>query len=265
MTGPGGLARHWGWQGWLIALALAAVSVAAWTWMIGASLNHHHAEPVMMFLDDMAMDNAAAVIPPRVYAAASVPMWFIMMMGMMIPTAVPMAAAHARHAREVGQPFLTTALFGVAYIAIWGLFAVAASIAQTFLVETGLILRTSLMVGSDRLAGLLLIAVGGYELTPLKFLFIEHCRAPEGFLARFWRPGPTEALVLGFRYAVYCVGCCWMLMALLFVGGAMSLAWAIGLTALVVIQKTVPGGRQFGVISGVVLLLTGVALTFRFF
>jgi len=184
---------------------------------------------------------------------------------MMLPSAAPMISAHARQARLEGEAPGATAMFGVAYVATWSLFAVVASMAQLALVRTGLINETQLIIGNDRLAGLLMVAVGLYELSALKFFFIEHCRAPTAFFTRFWEPGPAPALALGFRHAVYCLGASWLLMSLLFVGGAMSLPWAAGLAALVLVQKTAPYGRQIGLVAGVVILLTGIGLVFRVF
>lgn len=252
------------WDQALIVTLLLTASALCWAWMI-AEARTPEANAAAMLTHDMAMDNAVAVIPPRVYAAASVPMWFFMMVAMMVPTATPMVAAFARYSRSAGEPLTNGWLFALSYVSVWGLFSVAASIAQTVLVETGLLQRSTLMLGNDRLAGLLMMGVGLYQLTPAKFRFIEHCRAPLPFLNRFWRPGPTEALVIGFRHAMYCLGSSWLLMSLLFVGGAMSLIWALSLAGLVGVEKSAPLGRQVGAVAGVVCLLTGVGLVFRLF
>jgi predicted metal-binding membrane protein len=246
------------WAAGAMVLGLCAL---AWAWLAGLSGTGN---PLAM-TDMGPIGHPAVALPPSAYVAAATPMWCVMMLAMMLPSAVPMIAAYARQAREAGEPPGATAMFGLAYVSAWSLFAVIASMAQLALVRTGLINETQLIIGNDRLAGLLMIAAGLYELSALKFFFIEHCRAPDAFFTRFWRPGPAASLALGFRHALYCLGASWLLMSLLFVGGAMSLPWAAGLATLVLVQKAAPYGRQIGLGGGVVILLTGIGLVFRVF
>lgn len=260
MTGPGG-GRRLGVE-WLVGGALLLVSLGAWTWMIQTSVNQP-ATAGPIFFNDIAMMHATMIAEPRVYAAASAPLWFIIIVAMMAPAAVPMLTTHARYTCEAGQSLWATALFALAYVAVWAGFAAVAASVQTLLVETGAILRISQTLGIDRMAGLLLVAAGLYQFTSAKFMCLEHCRSPSSFLTRFWRPGAGDGLVLGFRFAVYCLGCCWLLMSLLFAGGAMSLAWAMGLSGLVLVEKLAPGGRYIGAVVGAVCLLVGAAFIFR--
>jgi len=255
------LRRRLDWEPWLAAAAVLGLCATAWAWLVSEA---YPGDPMKM--TDMAQIGRAAVAAsPSAYVAAATPVWCVMMLAMMLPSAVPMISAHARQARANHELPGATAMFALAYISAWSLFAVIASAAQLALVKTGLINETQLIIGNDRLAGLLMVAVGLYELSAAKFYFIEHCRTPQAFFTRFWQPGPAPALALGFRHAMYCLGGSWMLMSLLFVGGAMSLPWAAALAGLVLVQKVAPYGRQIGLVGGVVILLTGVGLIFRLF
>jgi predicted metal-binding membrane protein len=246
---------------WVAGALVLGLCALAWAWLVSLS----GTGSALAMTDMGAMGHPAVALPPSAYVAAATPMWCVMMIAMMLPSALPMITAYVRHAREGGEAPGGTAMFATAYVSAWSLFAVIASIAQLALIRTGLINQTQLIVGNDRLAGLLMVAVGLYELSAAKFYFIEHCRAPNAFFVRFWQPGPAAALALGFRHALYCLGGSWLLMSLLFVGGAMSLPWAAGLATLVLVEKTAPYGRQIGLVAGVVILLTGIGLVFRVF
>ena len=108
-----------------------------------------------------------------------------------------------------------------------------------------------------------LIGAGLYQLSPFQNLCLKHCRSPADFLSRHWQAGAGGALRLGVLHGAYCVGCCWMLMALLFVGGIMNLAWVAGLTLLIVAQKLLPGGQWIGRASGAALLVWGAVVALR--
>ncbi len=110
------------------------------------------------------------------------------------------------------------------------------------------------------LSGGVLVAAGIYQLTPLKAACLAHCRSPAEFLARHFRPGPRGALRMGLIHGAYCLGCCWAVMLLLFVGGVMNLAWIALLTVLVAAEKLAPGGRVIGIAGGAAMLAWGAAL-----
>jgi predicted metal-binding membrane protein len=107
--------------------------------------------------------------------------------------------------------------------------------------------------------GAVLVAVGLYQLSPLKSACVSQCRSPGQFISRHWRPGWEGAFRLGVIHGAYCVGCCWMLMGLLFVGGVMNLLWVVGLTILVAAEKLLPGGSLLAKVSGVAFILWGLA------
>lgn len=217
------------------------------------------------------MMNAMTVTHP--WAAAELGsrmlMWSVMMVAMMVPTAVPMTLVYAavvRKAERDGRPVAPTFAFVAGYIAIWVLFSVAATAAQGGLDELSL-LSSSMSSASRYLGGGLLIGAGLYELTPLKHACLAHCRAPAHFISRRWRVGFAGAFRMGSALGVYCLGCCWILMGLLFLGGLMNLLWVAAIAAFILLEKTVPladrGARAVGIgmiAVGVLTVLDVVAL-----
>lgn len=182
-------------------------------------------------------------------------MWWLMMAAMMLPSATPafLLYAHVRHARNGDGTIAPSWLFIAAYLGVWLLFSIAAALLQR------LAMGSSVMIQSHAAQAALLVAAGLYQLTPLKSACVRQCRSPAQFLSRYWQPGWYGAFVLGLRHGVYCLGCCWMLMALLFVGGIMNLLWIAGLTALVAAEKLLPWSKLFVLVSSVALILWGSA------
>jgi predicted metal-binding membrane protein len=186
-------------------------------------------------------------------------MWAVMMVAMMVPTAGPMTlvyAAVARKAAAQNNPVAPTFVFVAGYIAIWGLFSAAATAAQWQL-DRAALLSPTMVSNSVLLGGALLIAAGAYELTPLKHACLSHCRAPAQFLSQNWRSGTTGAFRMGSRLGAYCLGCCWVLMALLFVGGVMNLLLIAAISAFVLLEKIIPFGQAAGWFGGSALILAG--------
>ena len=112
------------------------------------------------------------------------------------------------------------------------------------------------------LGGTILIAAGLWQLTPMKTVCLRHCRTPLSFLSGHWKPGHLGAFRMGLEHGAYCVGCCWFLMGLLFVGGIMNLYWIAGLAAYVLIEKTIPFGHWVSRVAGAALVIWGAALLF---
>ena len=192
-------------------------------------------------------------------------MWGVMMVAMMTPSASPMilmfSAMNRRRAERQG-PVVRTGLFVVGYLVAWTAYSAAAATAQWVL--HGLALVSPMMVStSPYLGGGLLVAAGIFQWTPLKRACLTQCRSPMGFVMTEWREGPLGALIMGIRHGVYCVGCCWVLMALLFVAGVMNLVWVAAIATFVLVEKVVPAGERVGQVAGVVLVLAGVALMMR--
>ena len=193
-------------------------------------------------------------------------MWSIMMVAMMLPAAAPTVLLVARLGRErrgraaaagSGSTWDTmTPAFVTGYLLTWTAYSVVA--ASTQWVLHGTLLVSDMMVSaSPFLSGGLLVGAGLFQFTPLKDRCIAHCRSPLSFLTSHWREGTVGALRMGLRHGTYCVGCCWALMALLFVLGVMNLLWVTGLAVLVLLEKTLPGGRWVTRTGGVALLVWG--------
>jgi predicted metal-binding membrane protein len=184
-------------------------------------------------------------------------MWSVMMVAMMLPSAAPAILLYTavRRSRVNEAAIADPWVFLAGYLALWLLFAVAAAVAQRTL--TG----PSMSIQEDAAQGLLLIAAGTYQLSPAKVACVSQCRSPAQFISRHWRPGWTGALRLGVIHGAYCVGCCWMLMALLFVGGVMNLLWVAGLAILIAAEKLLPNGRLLQQASGIALILWGFSKT----
>lgn len=238
---------------WIVGACLGLACVLAWVWLLFAA-NQMNAMPGMTGMADMAGP------APRSagYFAGAFTMWLLMMVAMMLPSASPMILLYAQVAGRGGLP--PTVLFAGVYLALWTLFSLIAAGAQALLVAAGLISAVDLRLGDGRLAGALLILAGLYQLTPLKQACLGSCRSPFVFLTRLWRPGLAGALRLGFRHGLYCLGCCWALMALLFVGGVMSLPWVAALALIVGLEKLAPIGDVGGKVLGALAASVGLAL-----
>jgi len=181
-------------------------------------------------------------------------MWWLMMVAMMLPSATPaiLLYARVRESRGDESSIAQTPVFLAGYLSIWLLFSILAAFAQ------GLLAGPSMTLGNRWAESALLIAAGVYELTPLKKGCLTRCRSPAEFLTRHWRPGWGGAVRLGVLHGANCLGCCWMLMALLFVGGVMNLLWIVGLTLIVTVEKLLPRGDWFGCAAGAALIAWGL-------
>jgi predicted metal-binding membrane protein len=187
-------------------------------------------------------------------------MWAVMMVAMMVPTAAPMTlvyAAVARKAAREDHPVAPTFVFVAGYLAIWVLFSVAATAAQRSLDQLALL--SPMMVSASPVFGSsLLIGAGVYELTPYKHACLAHCRAPAHFVSQHWRGGLAGAFRMGLGLGAYCLGCCWILMGLLFVGGVMNLLWIAAIAVFILLEKTVPFAETGGRIVGAAMILVGL-------
>jgi predicted metal-binding membrane protein len=211
--------------------------------------------------DGMMMAMAPMAWTPG-YAILMFFMWWIMMMAMMLPSASPMILLFARFnrsQRDKGAPYVPTAVFALGYLWVWAAFSVVAVTAQWSLERSGLL--SSMMASTSVILGaVLLIAAGLYQLTPLKYACLKHCRSPLFFISHHWRPGEWGALRMGLEHGAFCTGCCWFLMALLFYGGIMNLFWIIGLALFVLLEKVAPAGHWVGRILGAGLIAWGGSL-----
>ena len=192
-------------------------------------------------------------------------MWATMMVAMILPSAAPTILLYGRvvrRAEDMGRlkgASLSISAFASGYLALWILFSALAVTAQWSLEHSGAM--TAMMVlHNTTLAGALLIAAGLCQLTPFKNACLAHCRSPVQFIAAHWRPGPWGAWRMGLDHGAYCVGCCWVLMLLLFVGSVMNLIWIAALTILVALEKLASFGERLRVGVAVLLTVAGTAL-----
>lgn len=240
-----------------VLISLAALTTLSWIYLLRLD-----ASMASMDMTDMAgMPCMHMDMPgrdPRGLLLGFV-MWSVMMVGMMLPGAAPMIllfAAVQRRARPHPFPVIVVFVFG--YVAVWTVFSAGAAGLQAGL--QSLRMLTADRLASGTLAGAVLVAAGLYQWTALKERCLAHCQSPLAFMTRHWRPGTAGALRMGVMHGAYCLGCCWALMVLLFVGGVMNLLWVAALAALVLLEKILPGGRLFARIAGIVLIAWGAAL-----
>ena len=234
-----------------IVAGLLGTAALAWAWMVRLDGD----------LCRLAMGGGAAGTAWSAGDFALVfAMWAVMMVGMMVPTAAPatlLYAAVARKAAREGTPVAPTALFVAGYAAAWTLFGALATLAQWGLGRAAL-LSPTWAATSPALGGALLVAAGAYQLTPWKDACLRHCRSPVHFLAARWRPGALGAFRMGLVHGAFCLGCCWVLMGLLFVGGVMSFLWIAAIAGFVLFEKVLPWGRAGGRLAALPLIGAGL-------
>lgn len=189
-------------------------------------------------------------------------MWSVMMVGMMVPSVAPTTmiyAAVARKAAREGSIVAPTATFVAGYVFMWTLFSALATLAQWGL-ESAALLSPMMVATSPALGAGLLIAAGVYQITPAKAACVRHCRSPAHFISEHWRAGTSGALRMGVEHGAFCLGCCWLLMGLLFLGGVMNLLWIALIAGFVLVEKLIPHGRMAGRLSGGAMILVGLGL-----
>jgi predicted metal-binding membrane protein len=246
-----------------VAAALVIVIALSWMWiLLGAGTGM---SAVNMLAGPDAHSMAGMMAPARwtlAYAAIMFSMWWVMMAAMMLPSAAPILLLFARINRKekaAGRPFIPTGIFAAGYMAAWGGFSILAAGLQWALERLGLL--SPMMVTTNYwLGGAILLAAGLWQLTAIKGMCLRHCRSPMGFLVQSWRPGRGGAFRMGLEHGTFCLGCCWFLMGLLFFGGIMNLFWIIGLTAFVLVEKTIPMGSGIGRAFGVGVVAWGLTM-----
>ena len=252
----------------LVAVALGVIVVLAWGYVLWLAAD----------MDMGGMDMTGLRMIPAgmgLMAAANAPwgaiefafvffMWAVMMVGMMAPSAAPMILMYARVGRQgkaQGKPFAATGWFAAGYLLAWGGFSLAATFLQ-WAIERAALLDSRMAIDGKLLGAIVLIAAGVYQWTPLKDVCLAQCQSPFLFLMRHggFRDDLRGCLLLGLRHGGYCVGCCWVLMALLFVGGVMNVLWIALLALLVLLEKLTPIGRWIARAAGIACAAAGVWL-----
>jgi predicted metal-binding membrane protein len=239
----------------IIGGCLAAVVVLSWLYLV-------HTKTAM---PDMDMPGMVMVDLQRwgpITVLLLFVMWSVMMVAMMVPSAAPMILAFVtvnQRRQAANRPFVPVAIFLLGYLAVWTAFSALATLAEWGLHQAAM-LSTTMTATSTALNGGLLIAAGVFQWTPMKRACLKGCRTPLSFLMSEWRDGAGGAFVMGIRHGAYCVGCCWFLMALLFVAGVMNLLWVAVIALFVMAEKISPKGELLARVAGVGLVIAGVTL-----
>jgi predicted metal-binding membrane protein len=248
----------------ITALGIVAVVALSWAYLwTGAGIGMSALEMTAVALFPHRLADGGGGMDPSLPTV--ILMWWVMMIAMMTPSAAPLVLLYRRvlrHHSAIEARSAIPSLFLLAgYLTAWLAFSICAASLQKVLQPTGLISEMMLWSKSAPLSAIVLAAAGVYQFSPLKRACLTQCRSPVNFLTAHWRPGVAGSFLLGMRHGIYCVGCCWLLMALLFVGGIMNLIWIAALSLIVFVEKILPGGERVGRVLGVVLIAwAGVTL-----
>ena len=255
MTGTWSLEQTLRHDRLIVAIGLATVVAFSWGYLLaGAGID--------MSMADMPMDPEPWSADQALLMFA---MWWVMMIAMMVPSAAPailLFAAVKRRQAATDSPVIASWLFLAGYLLIWAGFSLVAVLLQWTLDQAGL-LSGMMASTSNLLAGIILIAAGLYQMTPIKRACLRYCQSPLLFLSSYWQPDALGPLRMGFRHGSYCVGCCWFLMALLFVVGIMNLAWVAAVAIYVAFEKLMPHHQWLSRAAGIVLMVAGAVVLVR--
>jgi predicted metal-binding membrane protein len=248
----------------VVGAGLAVVTCTAWVCLFSMASKMIAADAVGVM--DLASEMAMPVRQDQGVAQLLLlfAMWVVMMVAMMVPSITPLVLLFARTTRQKGGNRIVgpAGILLGGYLLVWAGFSVLAALAQWGLQSAALL--TPMMVStSSTLGGLLLIAAGVFQVTPLKRACLMQCRSPLSFLMSHWREGRWGPFILGVMHGTYCVACCWLLMVLLFVAGVMNLFWMAGIALFVLVEKAALKGDLIGQIAGGTLIVAGIALILR--
>ena len=237
----------------LVTVVMLGLAIAvSWSYLLFVPMPDNGMGGMAM-MEPMAMPWGAD------YALLMVAMWALMMAAMMLPAAAPtilLVTALGRIQEARGQAAIQAGFFAAGYLTIWTVFSLTAAALQ-WSVDQMAMLTSDMRLASGVLSGVIFLLAGLYQWTPLKRTCLSHCRSPLDAITHFWRPGRFGALGAGLRHGLYCLGCCAALMALLFAGGIMNLAWIAGLALLIMVEKLAPAGDIVSRIAGVALAIWG--------
>jgi predicted metal-binding membrane protein len=240
-----------------IIFSLGGVTILCWLYLILMARNM--SMPAHMDIAALQIKQWSAG-----YFRMMLSMWVIMMVGMMLPSAAPIIliyAAVARKSEKQGMPVASSGVFALGYIVIWVIFSLLATIAQWGLDQVAL-LSPMMVANSPLLGASLLFAAGIYQWLPVKNACLQHCRSPFHFISSHWSPGSMGAFKMGLSHGAFCLGCCWVLMLLLFVCGVMNLVWIAAITVFVLLEKVLPLGDVGGRVIGILMIIIGGIIAF---
>jgi predicted metal-binding membrane protein len=239
----------------IVALGLLAILALSWSYLVttGAGMRSMLGEAEMHAA--MGMPEMQSWTRELVALFA---MWAVMMVGMMLPSAAPLILLilGVYRRRDDRHTRLNSMLFVGGYLLAWAIFSLAAASGQIALHRAAL-LSADMAAKSGVLTAAILMITGIYQWLPIKSACLAHCRSPLNFLSEHWREGLAGAVRMGFLHGVFCVGCCWALMTLLFVAGVMNLLWVAAIAAFVLVEKLSRQGMLLSRVAGVLLILWG--------
>ena len=263
MTSKGPVERVVSHDQFIVAVAVAGiVSLAGFYTFGGLGMNMSALEMTRMARpigEPMQMGMQPVWSPA--YAVLIFLMWWIMMVAMMTPSAAPMLLLYTalkRQGADRDRAGWLSFLFLAGYLLAWAGFSAIATLLQWGTEAIGLTSGAMMTLNSKLVAGIVLCAAGLYQFSSLKTACLDHCRSPAHFLSQHSRNGAFGALSTGGLHGVYCLGCCWALMALLFVGGIMNIYWIVGLAVYVLVEKLFPRPIFFTRVTGAALLVVGL-------
>ena len=239
----------------IVIAGLAAITVLAWAYMFYLAAKMAGMDMDMVAMSEIQPWTATDLLLTFI-------MWSVMMVAMMTPSASPMILTFAtinRRKQANNQPYAPTGLFLLGYLLVWVGFSALAVLFQWGL-HSAALLSPTMVTTSPIVGAIILVAAGIFQFTAYKNQCLAHCRTPMGFILTEWRDGRSGALRMGIKHGRYCLGCCWFLMALLFVAGVMNLLWVAIIAAFVLIEKVAPRGELVGRIGGILLIGWGIWL-----
>lgn len=233
----------------VVAGALGAITLAAWAWQLWMALDMAGSAG-----DELAWQWTLGAL------AMTFVMWVVMMVAMMLPSALPFMLGYGRLAAARTASMSASAgmvSFVSGYLLSWALFSIGATALQVLMHRGGL-LSPQMAITNNGLSAAVLLVAGLYQFTPMKHACARHCRTATGFFIAHWRDGPLGALRMGVRHGLHCVGCCWLLMAIMFVVGVMNIAWMMILAAVMLIEKLPQlGGRVERAVGAIAIAAGG--------
>jgi predicted metal-binding membrane protein len=244
----------------IVAVGLGAVTVLAWAYMFYDAWRMSQDPACCSALASANMDHW-----PIGELGMMFTMWSVMMVAMMVPSAAPMVLLFAglnRRRRQQDRPYVSAGLFLLGYLLIWTGFSAVVTPLQ-WMLHAAALLSPTMVSSSAYFGAAILIAAGVFQFTPLKNACLQHCRTPLQYFMMHWREGRLGALKMGLHHGIGCTGCCWLLMALLFVAGVMNLLWVATITIFVLLEKVAPAPRLISRIGGAALIAWGVVLAVR--
>lgn len=256
----------------IVVCGLIIITGLAWWWLlIGVGTGMSATVTTTWSFPPPTIRPAMAQHWSLAYAIIMFLMWWIMMIAMMTPSAAPLILLYARAHRyeqklgRIQTSVTPTFSFAAGYLLAWMAFSMVATGLQWAFEQAGLMHAMLMWSINPYLTASILIAAGVYQLSPLKNVCLEQCRSPAQFLAENYRPGAAGAFRMGLKHGLFCLGCCWFLMGLLFAGGIMNLVWIAGLALFVLLEKIAPKGHRLAQAAGMLMIGAGLWILVRQF